>query len=308
MTVITQDYLPTKDLDTRLAELGYAAVRGWPDQRPVTGPMVRSLLRPAGMTATTLALHRDDDGQLLGAAALRWPATTTAAGRFWGPVVHPHARGIGLGRRLVAALEEVLATHPGVRFTTTEIPESRAAGWALFQSLGWRCEPVSSLLARALPARISVPTSVPVRPARHGEYLDAALSELVFSFRPQLCPSIARDTFARWSGDARYTPSGLLLAETPDGLAGAVLVYPNRHTTADEPAEALIADLLTCHKLVPEHATAVRATLVAAALQMADESGATIARAVADSQELEDTLRSAGFEPVDQIRHYTGPN
>jgi Acetyltransferase (GNAT) family len=139
------------------------------------------------MTATTLALHCGADGRLLGAAALRWPATIRASGRLWGPVVHPAARGAGLGRKLLA-LDEVLATHPGVKVTTTEIPESRAAGWALFEGLGWRREPRSTLLARALPAGMPVPTSVPVRPVHPGEYLNVALAALISTFPTRAVP------------------------------------------------------------------------------------------------------------------------
>ena len=40
------DYRSTPDLDADLADLTYAAVHGWPDQRPVTAALVRSWLRP----------------------------------------------------------------------------------------------------------------------------------------------------------------------------------------------------------------------------------------------------------------------
>jgi ribosomal protein S18 acetylase RimI-like enzyme len=294
----------TPNLDGELAELGYVAVRGWPDQRPVTPAMIRSLLRPGGMTATTLAMQRDRSGRLVGAAALRWPATLSASGRLWGPIVHPTARNNGVGRELLATLMEVTRSHPGVRFTTTEIPESRAEGWKLFEHLGWRKQTPSTLLARPLPARLNVSTSVPVRSVRPGEYVDKALADLFALVRPHLCPSIARDTFARWSADARYTSDGLLLAGAPDDLSGAALVYLSRHSGPDEPAEALLSDILVSPKLDPILAAEVRTALIGAALAMADGSGVEVARAVVDNPELRSSLQSMGFVEMDRIRHY----
>ena len=304
MTIVLEDYRSSPGLDKELAALGYAAVQGWPDQRPVTPALVRSLLRPGGMTATTLAMHRDRNGRLLGAAALRWPATVTASGRLWGPIVHPTAQRAGLGRSLLDTLVGVLGSHPGVRFTTTEIPESRAAGWELFEQLGWRKDKPSALLARRLPAGIAVRTLVPVRPVRPGEYVDAALAELFTLDRPHLCASTARDTFARWSADARYTADGLLLAGEIDKLSGAALVYISRHDSDDEPAEALLSDVLMDSRLDPTDAAEVRTALVASALRMADGTDAAVARAFVDNLELRDTLQSMGFVEVDRIRYY----
>jgi GNAT superfamily N-acetyltransferase len=304
MTVLIEDYRSTPDLDAQLAELGYAAIHGWPDQRPLTPAIVRSLLRPGGMTATTLALSRDRNGRLLGAAALRWPATLSASGRLWGPIVHPTAQRMGVGRELLDTLVAVLVSRPGFQFTTTEIPESRAAGWVLFEQLGWRKDTPSTLLSRPLPAGIPVTTAVPVRAVRPREYVDAALAQLFARARPHLCPSIARDTFARWSADARYTPDGLLLAGEIEHLSGAVLVYPSRHDGTDEPGEALLSDVLIDSRLDPSDAADVRTALVSSALQMADGTGAAVARVVVDSPELRGTLQSMGFVEVDRIRHY----
>ncbi len=304
MTILLEDYRSTPDLDAELAELGYASVQGWPDQRPLTPAMVRSLLRPGGMTATTLALHRDRNRRLVGAAALRWPATLSASGRLWGPVVHPSAQRAGVGRELLDTLVAVLRSRPGFQFTTTEIPEARVAGWSLFEQLGWRKDSPSTLLSRPLPAGLTVATTVPVRAIRPREYVASALAELFALARPHLCSSIARDTFARWSADARYTADGLLLAGETDRLSGAALVYPSRHNSPDEPAEALLSDVLVDDRLDPSRAAEVRTALVASALQMADGTGAAVARAVVNNPELRGTLQSMGFVEVDRIRHY----
>jgi GNAT superfamily N-acetyltransferase len=309
VAVTIEDYRPSPELDADLAALGYDAVRGWPDQRPVSGPVMHGYLRPTSMTATTLAVHRDDKGHLLACAALRWPATIDAAGLLWGPMVHPSARGRGLGRLLLAEINAILAAHPGVRVVTAGIPESRAAGWALFEELGWRTRSTSSLMARALPAGAAGPTSVAIRPARQGEYLDPVLASLYTASWPDASPTVARDTFARWSSDVRYKPDGLLLAENGDGVCGAVMVYPCQHPTADasEPPEARMVDLLTCSRLAPVAAERVRDDLVAAALRRADDSGAAVARMVAESSDLARALSRAGFEAVDQFRHYGNP-
>src|SRR5262249_2372288 len=123
MTITVDDYRPSPALDEELAALGYTGIQGWPDQAPVDASLARAMLRPAGMTATTLLLHRDDDGRLLAGAAVRWPATLDSTGRLWGPVVQPEARGHGLGRSLMLAIDELLARRPGVLISTTEIPE-----------------------------------------------------------------------------------------------------------------------------------------------------------------------------------------
>jgi Acetyltransferase (GNAT) family len=308
VTVILEDYLSTPDLDAQLAQLGYAAVLGWPDQRPLSGPVMHAFLKPTSMTATTLAVSRDEHGRLLGCAALRWPATIDDAGLLWGPMVHPKARGQGLGRQLLQQLDAVIAARPGVRVLTAEIPESRAEGWALFEGLGWRAEAKSSLMARPLPAGLPVPTAVRVRSASQGEYLDTVLAALYVATHPDASTSVARDTFARWSSDSRYKPERLLLAEAADGVRGVALVLPGEHAGAGEPPEARIADLLTAARLSPAEADEVRCTLIAAAMRLADESGAAIARMVAVSPDLQRALQRAGFEAVEQFRHYASPH
>lgn len=306
------DYRSDPALDVELAELVYRSIQGWSDQRPITAALVRSLLRPAGMTATTLVLHRGEDGRLLGAGALRWPATLDAAGRTWGPIVLPEERGRGIGRGILRAMQGVLAEHPGTRMITSEIPGARTIGWSLYESAGWQDFGVSRLFTRELPsdgaAMPPLVPGVPVRSARQGEYLDQALAGLFAEVNPQLGYATARDTFARWSADTRYTPDGLLLSEGPHGLQGAALIYPLSNPALGEPAEAFIADVLTCPKLDPEAAAAVRAALVAAALRAGAAAGATVARAVVACPFLAATLEAAGFRVADEIRYYSAPS
>ncbi|WP_239335314.1 GNAT family N-acetyltransferase [Frankia sp. CiP3] len=124
-SISVADYRPSPALDAELAELAYASVRGWPDQRPITPALVRSRLRAAGdAPPTSLAFHRDNAGRLKAAAALRWPSRSHAVGRIWGPIVHPTAQRRGLGRAL---LDELGARTAGVdgRVTTAEIPGTR---------------------------------------------------------------------------------------------------------------------------------------------------------------------------------------
>jgi GNAT superfamily N-acetyltransferase len=298
------DYRPEPTLDNDLADLCYLSLFGWPDQSAITASLVRSWLRPTGTTATTLALHRDVAGRLLAAAALTWPSTLDAPACLWGPVVLPNMQRGGVGSRLLGALTHVLAGRPGVRVTTGEIPESRKAGWALYERAGWRNMATARLLTRCLPAPASLPTAVPVRTARPGEYLDPALAELYAAARPELGYATARDTYTRWTTDERYEADGLLLAEGPDGLLGAAVVYPVTHNRYGQPHEATLADLIVSTSLAAEPANGVRGALVGAVLDVSADLGATLARAVVSDADLVDTLHAAGFETVDQIRYY----
>ena len=300
------DYVPLPDLDADLADLAYAAVHGWPDQRPYTAAFLRSRLRPRGMTATTLVLGREPGGRLVAAAALRWPATLEDTGHLFGPVVHPEARGVGVGTDVLAAMIHVIATRPGVRVTTIAVPESRTIGWSLFERAGWNPVRTSVLLQRELPADILL-TTVPVRPPRPGEYLDPAIAALAAAARPDLAYAAARDTLAQWRDDERYTSDGLLLVDGPDGLVGAALVYPLAHPGIGEPPEARLEEVLIAERLDPEMSTQVRAALVAAALHVGAAAGASVARAEADDADLVATLHGAGFEVVDRIRYYSPP-
>jgi ribosomal protein S18 acetylase RimI-like enzyme len=299
------DYRPDPALDTELADLGYAALFGWPDQSPITAALVRSWLRPSGTTATTLALQRGDEGQLLGAAALTWPSTLDAPAYLWGPVVHPTVQRGGMGATLLGAMSDILTSRPGIRVITSEIPETRKAGWALYERAGWRNTSTASLLTRTLPAPASVPSLVPVRTMRSGEYLDPALAELFAAARPDLGYATARDTYTRWTTDERYDPDGLLLVDGPDGLVGAALVYPVTHNRYGQPHEATLADLIVSTSLPALAASGVREALVGAALDVGADLGAAIARAVVDDEDLIATLHAAGFDTVDQIRYYS---
>jgi GNAT superfamily N-acetyltransferase len=304
-SMLVLDYRPDPALDNDLADLGYAALFGWPDQSPITASLIRSWLRPAGTTATTLALHRGNEGELLGAAALTWPSTLDAPGYLWGPVVHPAAQRGGVGSTLLGALSDVVAARPGIRVITSEIPETRKAGWALYERAGWRNTSTASLLTRSLPAPASLPTGVPVRTMRSGEYLDPELAELFAGARPELGYATARDTYTRWTSDERYDPDGLLLADGPDGLLGAALVYPVTHNRHGQPHEVTLADVIVRTTLAVEAAAGVREALVGAALDVGADLDAAVARAVVDDDDLIATLHAAGFNTVDQIRYYT---
>jgi hypothetical protein len=264
------------------------------------------------MTATTLILHRGEDGRLFGAGAVRWPGTSDATGRTWGPLVLPEERGRGVGRAILQAMLEVLGHRPGTRVVTSEIPGARTVGWSLYESAGWQGQVVHHLLQFDLPTDAAeldrpTPTGITVRAARQGEYLDTALASLVAEVRPELGYATARDTFARWSADIRYTPHGLLLAQGTDRLHGAALVYPLSNAALGEPAEAWIADVLTSSQLPDEAAESVRSALVAAALRAGAAAGAKVARAVVACPYLQRTLEAAGFRIADEIRFYAPP-
>jgi GNAT superfamily N-acetyltransferase len=307
LTITVDDYRPSPALDEELAALGYTGIQGWPDQAPVDASLARAMLRPSGMTATTLLLHRDSDGRLLAGAAVRWPATLDSAGRLWGPVVHPDARRRGLGRSLMSAISDVLARRPGVLISTTDIPESRKEGWTLFVDAGWERAAASTLYHRPIDpiSPISPPDELAVRPLAAGEYVAPALAELFAASRPELGPTTARDTFARWSADSRYTADGLLLAEHDGRLIGAAIVYPSSSDQADELAEALLLEVLVAQDIPVDLAEVVRRSLIRGALRAAATMGMTVARSVVGSDALAAALTDAGFTVVDRILRYT---
>jgi GNAT superfamily N-acetyltransferase len=326
------DYWPNAGLDAELADLCYASLRGASDQRPVTPALVRAWLRQSGLTATTLAVHRGQDGRLLGAAAICWPGAPESSGRMWGPFVHPDVRGAGVGTALFAALDVVISNRPGVRMATVAIPETRNTGWTLYERAGWQALGKATLLRRQLPSTVDeLPpppaadaTGVVVRTVRAGEYLDPAIASLVTGVRPAMTFARARDTLTRWTTDERYRPDGLLLAEPADAgpadpsalgtggpgdrLLGAALVYRLQQPASDEPVEARLADLLVAAHLEAATAAAVRACLVDAVVRVGVALGATVARAVVESEDLSAALLQAGFEVGDRVRYYSRPD
>jgi hypothetical protein len=239
LTMSVEDYRSAPELDDEIARLGYTAVQGWPDHTPVDAGLVRSLLRPAGMTATTLVVQRDADGAMIGIGAVRWPATLDEPGRFWGPIVSPEWRGRGIGAAILRATTDLLVTHAGMRLRTTEIPESRTEGYLIFERAGWRPDARAMLLERdltQLPGELTgAASAVAVRAIRFGDYVAPQLAELVAVNCPELGAAAARDTFARWTADARYRPGGLLLAEAGDRLIGASMVYATRQAERELP-------------------------------------------------------------------------
>lgn len=312
IVIETVDYRPSYELDADLAELAYAAVRGWPDQQMITPTLVRSRLRPTGTTATTLVLERVG-GRLVAAAALHWPATLEATGQLVGPLVHPSVRGRGIGTDMLRTASALAAARPGVRFATGPIPESRSVGWTLFEKAGWVAVDTAHLFTAALPAAAdeAPPAEVPVRPALPGEYLNRAVADLISHAYPQRGHADARDTFARWTADERYRPDGLLLTGDDRGLSGAALVYPQADDgladTTDEPSEAFIADLVVHPRLDGATAAVVRSALAGAATRAGASFGAAIARTVARCPYACDALTAVGFRRVDQVRYYAPP-
>jgi GNAT superfamily N-acetyltransferase len=350
LTISVEDHRPTAELDEEIARLGYTALQGWPDHTPVDTALVRSMLRPAGMTASTLVVQRDGDGAMVGFAAVRWPATLDEPGRFWGPVVSPEWRGRGVGQAIMQATVDLLGSHAGVRLRTTDIPESRAGGYLIFERAGWRLDARATLLERDLthlPGELTgAASAVSVRTIRSGDYVAPQLAALAAVNHPELGMAAARDTFARWTADARYRPDGLLLAEAGDRLIGAAMVYATRPLAAEppltprsaalrsvpgtplcasqagglpgprprlgtsvdnEPNQALLAYLLTSPDLTSDARAAVRMALVVASLNAGKVAGAEFARAIVTDEDLATTLRDVGFRDLDRIRRYTWP-
>ena len=208
---------------------------------------------------------------------------------------------------LLETVGHLVAARPGVRIRTAEIPAQRVGGWTLFERAGWQPAGSSTLWRLSLPSRGRGPTIVVVRPVRAGEYPDQRLAALYAAARPELGYAMARDTYTRWSADERYMSDGLLLAETAEGLLGAVLVYPLRQHGGPEPAEALLADVLVHTRLEGSAAASVRAALVDGAIRASEAVGAAVVRAIVEDPDLMATLKDAGFQIVDEIRYYSPP-
>jgi GNAT superfamily N-acetyltransferase len=323
-------YLPGA-LDDDLAALAYLCIRGWADQRPVTSALVRSRLRPATQSATTMIALTHHHDVLIGTAALR-PPTPDGLGRLWGPLVHPDHRGAGHGRALLDALRPWSHT-----VTTAEIPVDRQPAHHLFTAAGWRPAHDAVLLKAPLPLTIRGPTqdqplpAARVRTVRPDERLDDPLGELVLAVHPDLGRSYAYATFRRWRTDERYTPHSLAIAEsvsaetgptTQTKIIGAALLYPLAHSDNSEPTEALIAELLVHPAPLPIPTTGdeypgsqqqprtdlIRVALIHVALAGIHDQAAVI-RAVIDASDVPgiDALEHAGLERQTILRHYQPP-
>lgn len=305
--ITTAVYRPGTPLDEELAGLGYAAMRGWPDQRPVTAALVRSRLRPQGTVPPSIVfLVRSASGGLAAAAALRQPAGPTASARLWGPVVAPEWQRKGLGSALLKQATECLPSRATV--LTAEIPATRGHGCKIFERAGWRLYSAAALLK----ARI-IPTSdapdhdqqLRVRPADVSDA--AALGRLYSAAHPEHGHDVAQDTYRRWAADERFVDDGLLVVDGAGGdLQAAALVYPLIHSGCGEPPEALLADVLV-HPAADR--TALTRPLIAAALAAGARHDAVVARAIVPTtaHDLLAHLQAAGMAMEEEIRYYQAP-
>lgn len=306
LAVMVTDYCPEPDLDDALARLGYAVIRGWPDQRPVSPSLVRSRLRPPGAARpTVLAVARSPAGTVIGAAALRCPAERRGLARLWGPVVHPDHRRRGVGRLLYGQV--MTAAGAGeLRISTAEIPQKRTGSARFYEHLGWHAAPAGVLLKRPLPC--------PEAPAGLGPAIDALrpgdrpvrqIARLYARAFPESGPLTAAGTFDRWRADERFTSDGLLLARLDRRIVGAALAYVLHHLWPGEPAEVLLADILIDPDLA-EHRV-LRRELALRALHSGVRAGAAVARAIIreEDHELHHTLTGElGFDEIDAMLCY----
>ncbi|GAA0818203.1 GNAT family N-acetyltransferase [Streptosporangium amethystogenes subsp. fukuiense] len=299
-------YRPGTVLDDELAGLGYAAMRGWPDQRPVTAALVRSRLRPPGKALPTmLFVSRTASGGLAAAAAVRHSAAPGAPARLWGPVVAPEWQRRGLGTLLLQYVTDYLPGH-GVVALTAEIPASREHGCALYERAGWVPHSSAVLLKGPLAPPAHPPVGgVRVRPV--GVSDAAALGRLYRAVNPGHGGVVAENTYWRWGSDERFVADGLLGVDGAVGeLRAAALVYPLIHASPGEPAEALLADVLV---RPGEDRAAVAQPLIAATLAAGIRHDAVVARAVvpAAQRDLLADLRAAGLTAREDIRYYQAP-
>ncbi|WP_180931199.1 GNAT family N-acetyltransferase [Streptomyces sp. AJS327] len=293
-------------LDVELAQLGYACVHGWPDQRPITPALVRSRLAAPALAPPTLVVTiRTHQGELAAAAALRHPASPTATARLWGPLVHPTHQRHGLGHSLLNALTPHLPP-PGTRVTTAEIPQERTAATAFLTTRGWTADHGAVLLKAPLPLpAIPHPPDAIIRPARPGEDL-TRIDALHAAARPG--DPNATGAGVRWAADERFDPPCLTLAEADGRLLAAALVYPLAHTQPHaEPAEALLGDLL----LHPQthHRPAIALHTARRALEAAHQAGAHIVRAIVPEPDttLRELTHRLGLTPRAILHCYRPP-
>ncbi|WP_062356232.1 GNAT family N-acetyltransferase [Herbidospora yilanensis] len=301
-------YEPRTPLDEELADLGYAAMRGWPDQRPVTSALVRSRLRPSGNALpTTVFLARLADGTLAAAAALRHAAAPGSSARLWGPIVAPEWQQRGLGTALLQEAAEFQADGTQA-LLTAEIPGARKHGYEFFEKAGWRPHSTAALLKADLSLLPRLPDRGWVR-VRRAEASDVdALSHLYQALHPDHGRQVAEDTYRRWSADERFVSDGLLIVDGPSGdLQGAALMYPLAHDDPAEPAEALLADVL----IAPDTDRAeVAPPLITAALSAGIRHHAVVARSIVpdNAPALLADLHALGMTTTGQIRYYQAPS
>jgi GNAT superfamily N-acetyltransferase len=297
-------------LDATLARIGYAAVTGWPDQRPITADLVASRLAPPTDTADTILATIADAGHVIAWVALR-PAPPTGTARLWGPVVQPGYQTLGLGQQLLATITatEAFQQDRG-RLTTAEIPCRRRSAREFFANAGWQPAGTASLLRRT-PARepqLGAATDVDPRISTLADNngnreLPRSIARLYALDRADEGLAVAAATLRRWQGDRRYRPDHLLVAATPSGsLAGVCLLYPLAHATTDEPPEVLLADLLTD----PEHdplITTARLLDASIAHTAKHHPDATL-RAITTNDFLAAALARRGAELADFVIYY----
>lgn len=297
-------FVPDPELDAEIAALCYGAVAGWPDQRPITASLVRSRLRPTGQTPTLLATQRTSQGQLVGAAALRWPTppTDSAPGRLWGPVVDPDHRRARIGTALLDALSDRIPA--GTRIQSAEVPAQRTSAATFYRQAGWNVTGCATLLKRHLP--INDPPPLPprwkIRQLHDGEDLTTAVANLYRIGYPT-DPDGASGAFARWTADERFTPSCLSIAEHDDGIGAIALVYPLAHGDPSEPPEALLADVILDPAVDSDR---LRPAVMSIALNAtATEVLATVARAVTSPQhQASNSFTMLNFRVVDRLRYF----
>ncbi|WP_433358871.1 GNAT family N-acetyltransferase [Streptosporangium sp. CA-115845] len=311
VTITVAPYQPGTPLDRELAHLGYAAMVGWADQRPVTDALVRSRLRPpANGAATTVFLARSAGGALSGAAALRQPTAPGGPARVWGPIVDPSCQRRGLGTALLAQVLDTV-TDPTMVVYSAEIPARRRHGWDLFHRAGWHLHATAALLKgpiTALPGAADPPQphAGPQIHAVTPAHADA-LARLYHAVHPAQGVTVAADTDRRWRADDRFINEGLLGVTGRDGeLEAAVLLYPLAHTEPGEPTEALLADVLI-HPAADRPALA--GPMISAALAAGARHGAHVARAIvpATASKLLADLQAAGLRTVEEIYYYQAP-
>ncbi|WP_329423439.1 serine/threonine-protein phosphatase [Streptosporangium sp. NBC_01495] len=297
-------YQPGTPLDTELAGLGYAAICGWPDQRPVTTALARSQLRPfADSPPTLMFLARTAGGVLVAAAALRYPSGPGAPARLWGPVVTPNRQEHGLGTALLEQVNACLLDRETV-LLTAGIPATRQHGCAFFERAGWRLHSTAALLHTLIvPAPVVDRADVRVLDTADA----AALGRLYHAVHPTHELVVAAGTYRRWSADERFITDGLVGVANPDGeLQAAALIYPLIHVSSQEPAEALLAEVLV-------HPSADRAALarplIMAVLAAGARHDARVARAVVPTVEraLLADLHAAGLTTAEEVRSYQAP-